>query len=475
MIRQSVRPPRSLLRVSLLSAALAGTAALEAQPAPAPAANDRATIVRVVDSLVADAASASRISSVSVAVVRGSDTLLMRAAGLAERETGRRADASTVYRLGSITKQFTASIVLQLVAEGKLALTDTVGRFFPWAPAAWRAIPISLLLNHTSGIPSYTNLGAVWRVRMAQDMVPDSLLALTVAQPLDFEPGTRWRYNNSGYVMLGSIIEQLEHKPYAEVVQQRIARPLGLTSLHYCPTDPDRAHDAFPYDNAAGRTFKPAARISLTQPHAAGALCSTARDLVKWNVALHGGKVVRPDLYARMTVPEGAGKSSNYAFGIGRDSAGGFVRLSHGGGINGFVTANSYVPSQGLSIVVLGNTATGEVDRLAEQIAHVVVGMPLVARAKPVTLTQSQLAVHDGKYELSLPGRTMPFTVRADQGVLLLAFGEGQPSRVIPIGLHRFMDESDENSVWEFTLEGERVTGVVLMQGQRVVGKRLPD
>lgn len=436
----------------------------------------RRDLARRIDSLLVDAVASNRLASVSVAVVRGSDTIVLRAAGLAQRETARAANAETVYRLGSITKQFTSSIILQLVAEGKLALSDTAGRFFPWIPAAWRAVPVAMLLNHTSGIPSYTNLGPVWSRRAQEDMTPDTLIALTTSKPLDFPSGTAWRYDNTGYVMLGAIIERIESKPYAEVVQTRLARPLGLSTLRYCPTDPDPARDAFPYDNAPGRTFVPSAKLSLTQPHAAGALCSTARDLVKWNVALHGGRVVRPDLYARMTTPEGAAVRNGYGYGISRDTSGGTLRLAHGGGINGFITSNSYTPSQRLSIVVLGNTASGEVDRLAAQIAMLVDGKSLVPRPTVVSLTAAQLAMHVGRYELALPGRSLPFTVStASDGLVLRFEGQPTPSHALPIGPHRFVDENDDSAVFEFTLEGERVTGMVFIQGQRLIAKRLPD
>lgn len=478
MIPFRTTPPLAMRRAAAVLAGtmlLPGVRAADAQAAPARASVSRAAIVRVVDSLLADAVSNNRLASVSAAVVRGNDTLVLRAVGEAHRESKREATPETVYRLGSITKQFTASIVLQLVAEGKLALDDSVGRFLPWLPATWRPIPLAQLLNHTSGIPSYTNLGPVWSVRAHLDMTPDTLIGLTVGRPLDFAPGTSWRYNNTGYVTLGAIIERIEGKSYAEVVAARIARPLGLTSLRYCPTDPDSSRDAFPYDNAAKRTFRPAARLSLTQPHAAGALCSTARDLVKWNVALHGGKVLRPDLYQRMTTPEGSARATNYGFGIGRDTSGGVVRLSHGGGINGFVTTNSYTPSTGLSIVVLANTASGETDRLAAQIARAVAGTPLVQRATVIPIAPAELAAYIGRYELTLPGRTLPFSVEAGNSALLMRFGADTTSaRMVPIARHRFMDENDENTVFDFILDGGRVTGVVLDQGQRFNGRKLP-
>jgi D-alanyl-D-alanine carboxypeptidase len=275
---------------------LFGSAGVQAQGAPQ---------ARVIDSLVKDAIDSRRISSASVAVVRGRDTVLLAAHGLAWRQPEIAATPETVYRMGSIAKQITAAIMLQLVDERRVSLDDSIDKFIPRLPASWKTVRIRELLNHTSGIPSYTNLGPAWSSRMTEDFSPDSLIALTTGKPLDFPTGSSWRYNNSGYVIVGRIIEIVEGKPYARVVDERIARKYGFASLTYCPTNPVQRRDAAGYETAPGKTFQDAAPISLTQPYAAGGLCITARDLVKWNVALHTGKVMSAASYQRMITPEG--------------------------------------------------------------------------------------------------------------------------------------------------------------------------
>ena len=428
-----------------------------------------------IDSLARDAVTAHRLASVAIAVVQGTDTIVHTAWGIAA-QPARRAATSTVYRIASLTKQFTAAIILQLTAEQRLALSDTLGAFLPTVPAPWRGVTIAQLLNHTSGIPSYTGLGAPWVARWAEDMTPDTIIALTTHRPLDFAPGTSWRYDNTGYVILGRLIERLDQRPYAASVSARLAIPLGLTSLRYCPTDPIPPRDAAGYESAPGRRFRPSARLSLTQPFAAGALCATVGDLVRWNAALHHGHVVPSALYARMTTPEGAARATHYGYGIGRDSTGGRVRYTHSGGINGFGSSNSYWPDSALSVVVLANTEGNEVDALAEQIRRVLAGEPLVPRPKPITLSRAQLMVHAGRYELTLPSRTIGLTLRVDGDHLRAAFEGESPTVMVPIGAHRFMAEQDQNLQLDIAVTNGRVTGIILMSGpQQFTGRRVGD
>ncbi|MEQ1691096.1 MAG: serine hydrolase domain-containing protein [Gemmatimonas sp.] len=431
---------------------------------------------RRIDSLARDAVASQRLASVAIAIVKGTDTTVHGTWGDAARNPARRANTQTVYRLASLTKQFTAAIVLQLVAERRLALSDTLGTFLPWVPLAWRAVTIAQLLNHTSGIPSYTSLGPPWVARWAEDMTPDTIIALTITRPLDFASGSSWRYDNTGYVILGRIIELLDGRSYAASVAARIAVPLGLTSLRYCPTVPMPPLDAAGYENAPGKTFRPAATLSLTQPFSAGALCASVGDLVRWNAALHRGRVVTDSLYVRMTTPEGAARATHYGFGIGRDSTGGRLRFTHSGGINGFASSLSYWPDSSLSVVVLANTEGNEVDALAEQIRRVLNREALAARPQIMALTRAQLAVHAGRYELSLPSRTVGFTLRVERDHLLMAFEGESPTTLVPIGSHRFMAEQDQSLQLVFSVTGARVDGVTMESGpQKFTGRRIGD
>ncbi len=211
--------------ISIVVLIAATSATSEAQPSPA-----KATVARIVDSLANDFIAAQGAPGVSIAVVRGRDTLVMNGWGRTDLENNVPATAQSVYEIGSLTKQFTAAAVMQLVEQQKVRLDDSIGLYLPTLPAAWRVVTVRELLNHTSGIPSYTDIGQRWIRRWGEEMSPDTLVALTASDSLSFKPGTSWRYDNSGYVVLGMLIEKLTGKPWAANITDRFSKPLGLNN-----------------------------------------------------------------------------------------------------------------------------------------------------------------------------------------------------------------------------------------------------
>jgi CubicO group peptidase (beta-lactamase class C family) len=231
------------------SAAAIRTAA--APPAGARAGREDAAAVRArVDSLAQAYLRETRTPGLTLAVLRGRDTVAMAGYGVADRAANRPASLGTVYRVGSLTKQFTAAAVLQLVDEGRLRLTDTLGAYLPQYPQ-WGRVTVRQLLNHTSGIPSYT-ASAPWRARMAEALPPDTLLSYVANTPMRFAPGARWEYNNSGYFLLGMLLERVAGRPYAALVRERLFAPLGLRTAGYCPDRPSAADDARGYEVREG-------------------------------------------------------------------------------------------------------------------------------------------------------------------------------------------------------------------------------
>jgi D-alanyl-D-alanine carboxypeptidase len=361
----------------LLAALLALYAAAPASGALVQTRGPRARLVATIDSLAAAFLADGPVAGVSVGVVKGTDTIVMKGYGLADIENDVPASARTVYRIGSITKQFTAAAVMRLVDEGKLALDDTLGKLLPNVVPAWRGISLRRLLNHTSGIRSYTSLGPRWQRRWREDMTPDTIVGLVRDDTLDFAPGARWRYNNTGYVLLGMIIERVAGKPYATYLEEAVYRPLGLSQTYYCSERPIIKNRARGYQRD-GRQLVNAEYLSMTQPFSAGALCSTVGDLIAWQRALVGGRVVRPASYAAMTTPEPLddGKPLTYGYGLGVGTFEKRRRVSHGGGIHGFNTELAYYPDDTLHVVVLANTQSNP-GRLAEQIARAALGLRL--------------------------------------------------------------------------------------------------
>ncbi|MBM4186189.1 MAG: beta-lactamase family protein [Gemmatimonadetes bacterium] len=347
--------------------------ALAAQTIPAPAVARQAA-----DSLARDFVAQRGAPSVAVAVVRGRDTILLQAYGMADLENEIPATARSVYRIGSVTKQFAAAAVMQLVESGQVKLDDPIGGYLANLPEPWKAVTVRQLLNHTSGIPSYTSLGPVWAARWGEEMAPDTIVALTAAKPMDFAPGTKWSYNNSGYVLLGMLIEKVTGRSWGDDLRARFATPLGLADTRDCRTEPIIPRRAHGYENKDGQ-WANAQFLAMSQPFSAGAICSTVGDLVRWNRALHTGKVVSAQSYQAMTSAEGAASrgARQYGFGLQVDSVGGRQAISHGGGIHGFITANTWIPSAELSVTVLTNSGSAKSGELLRKLANAALGMPL--------------------------------------------------------------------------------------------------
>ncbi|HET9356148.1 MAG TPA: serine hydrolase domain-containing protein [Sphingomicrobium sp.] len=278
--------------------------------------------------------------------------------GLADVSSKRPIGPDTVFRLGSITKQFTAALVLQLVEEGKLSLSDPLSKFLPDYPKPGADTTVAQLLNHTSGIQSYTGI-AGWMAgpKPARAVTTESLIAEFKDMPSEFDRGTKWDYNNSGYVLLGAIIEKVTGKAWHEALAERITRPLGLTSIRY-----GVGEEKVP-GMATGHTLDdkkvvPSRPIHMSVPHAAGALLGNVRDLAKWSHALHHGKVVKSETYRQMITKTrlGDGTEHPYAFGLRHEDVRDRKAIGHGGGIFGFSTYALYVPSEDVFVAVLTNS-----------------------------------------------------------------------------------------------------------------------
>lgn len=438
----------------------------------------RVALQRRVDSLVANALAEGPVAGMSVAVLRGKDTVVMKGYGFADVENDVRATPQTVYRIGSITKQFTAAAVLQLIEQNKLSLDDSIGKHLPTLPEGWRGVPIRQLLNHTSGIPSYTSAGPRWTSRMRLDLPHDSLIGIIAHDSMDFASGSQWRYNNTGYYLLGMLIERITGRSYADVVRERIATPLGLGATMYCGTTPIIKRRAQGYQVGPDDKLVNADPLSMTQPFSAGALCSTVGDLVAWQRALATGRVVKAASYTAMITPEGAASASRYGYGLAMDSLGGRMRVQHGGGINGFNSMLQYYPSDTLSIAVLGNTVGPWVDRVADNIARAALGVRLVPappRLMDLATTAEERARVAGTYRLAFPnGRILELRIFERDGKVL-AQGEGQPEIPLRYQGNSVFGASFDPSMRMTFAPGTPAPKVVLRQGGATIdGPRVP-
>jgi CubicO group peptidase (beta-lactamase class C family) len=452
------RPTRS--SSILVGLALSAISSAVAQLPP------KASVARVVDSLAKDFIASRGAPGVSIAVVRDRDTLVMAGWGKADLENDVMATAHTVYRIGSITKQFTASAVMQLVEQGKVRLDDSIGSYLPSLPAAWHAVTVRQLLNHTSGIPSYTDIGPRWIRRWGEEMPPDTLVALTAGDTLWFKPGSSWRYDNSGYVVLGMLVSKVAERPWATDIVERFAKPLGLADTRNCDTRSIIKHRAQGYEPAQGEWVN-AQYLAMSQPYAAGALCSSVGDLARWNRALGSGQVVKPASYATMTTPEGAAATAalKYGFGLARDTLAGRTVISHGGGINGFITSNAWFPAERLSVTVLTNSGAARPDGLLAQVARAALGAPLLRPPAKVAITAAELAKYVGVYELKVGAQSVDFAFSERNGELYAQLATQNPIPLTYIGNDTFGASVDPTLRIAFTLESGKASRISLKQG----------
>ncbi|MGH9202324.1 MAG: serine hydrolase domain-containing protein, partial [Vicinamibacterales bacterium] len=277
--------------------------------------------------------------------------------GLADLEQAIAIDPGMIFRIGSVTKQFTSASILLLVEQGKLSLDDPLTKYLPDYPTQGHTITIRRLLDHSSGIRGYTEMPA-FGVLIPQRLPRDTLVKLFSREPFKFKPGDALAYNNSAYFLLGLVIEKVSGKTYGDFVKENLFDKAGMVDSRYCSERDIIKRRAHGYEFNQNRLVLKA-HLDHTWPYAAGSLCSTAWDLMAWSQALHGGKLLTPASYRLMTTPMklNDGTPVRYAMGLVNDSLGGRHAITHGGGINGFLTEMAYFPDDQLTIAVLVNTA----------------------------------------------------------------------------------------------------------------------
>jgi D-alanyl-D-alanine carboxypeptidase len=317
----------------------------------------------------------------AVLVVQDGTPILRKGYGLANVELSVPIRPEMVFRVGSATKQFTSACILKLVEQGRLRLEDPLSKYLPDYPSPAAGVTIEQLLTHTSGIKSATDM-PTWFPHMREDWTVEQLIDFFENEPLDFAPGTRWRYTNSGYILLGAILEKVTGRPYAEVVADWIFRPLGMKDTRYgseAPIIPGRVDG---YRKSPDGVIN-APYLSMTQPFSAGALVSTVDDLARWQSALDRGEILSPRSRRRMWTPVVLpdGRSSRYGFGWAVWSYEGHAVVEHGGGINGFSTANMRLPGDRIYVAVLSNcSGCADPRSLALTAATTLLGIPFDQR-----------------------------------------------------------------------------------------------
>jgi D-alanyl-D-alanine carboxypeptidase len=372
-----------ILAGSIRSGAVASVQQVAAQPAAAVAE----AVDRVVDEAIRERVFAGAVLGIAE---RGRITLV-RGYGLADLEQRVPMTEKTVLRVGSVTKQFTAAAVLRLVDQGKVSLDDPLVKYFPDFPRA-SEVAIRHLLSHTSGISSYTNpaIAANRKESPRREWTTEQLIKhIAALEPgYEFDPGTGWSYSNSGYILLGAIIEKVSGKSYREFLKAELFDPLELLDTavdDYALIVPNRARGYEP-SKTAPAGFVNGDFISLSAAGPAGAMRSTATDLLKWHAALFGGRVLKPATLALMTAPtrlkdgrlSSLGRAppawvpptTEYGLGLFLGRTDGRATIGHGGAIFGFNAWVETFPDQGVTIVLLANTGYPSAEQTGPKVAQ---------------------------------------------------------------------------------------------------------
>jgi CubicO group peptidase (beta-lactamase class C family) len=361
--------------------------------------------------------------------------------------------------------------IMQLAEQGKLSVDDELTKFLPDYPLAGHKVTVHQLLNHTSGIRSYTSQKDFMK-RARLDFSHDELLTEFKNEPFDFDPGTKWSYNNSGYYLLGMIIEKASGQSYEKYLDEHIFRPVGMSATRYGHLRPLIRHRAMGYKPSGGNLINDEP-LSMTAPGAAGALVSTVLDLLKWHQALEAGDLLSSASYEAMyrATTLADGKKQQYGYGWGLGELGAHRTLNHGGGINGFSTMIARYPDDRLGIVVLTNTAGADAGGVERRIAKVVLGV----EDKPVVDLPTDaelLGRFVGKYQL-------------DRGTVEISIDEGK-LYVKPQGQARdplkyqgdqtFVSTRNAEVRIQFTPPSGRAEGFDLdLAGQKLSAKRAAE
>jgi CubicO group peptidase (beta-lactamase class C family) len=388
-----------LVGLSLPGRAVAQSAA-PAAPAPRPVLAPAAEVAEKVEAYLQAQARVNGFNGAAL-VARGGTPVLAKGYGWANIEWQVPNTPTTKFRLGSITKQFTATLVLKLQEQKKLTVQDPICAYLAPCPEVWKPITVHHLLTHTSGIPSYTGLPDYQKTMMMPRTV-EQMVAVFRDLPLEFAPGEKFKYNNSGYFLLGVIIEKVAGKKYEDALRDEIFAPLGMTDTGYDWSEPLLPRRAAGYTRR-GDTWVNARFLDMQQPYSAGSLYSTVEDLLKWDQALYTDRVLPEPARTAMFTPF----KDNYAYGWTiqppERATSGTLQVGHGGGINGFSTMISRVPADRIAVIVLSNVDNVNAGNIARDLMAITYGLPYRTPQVRTSISVSPevLAQYVGRYQIA--------------------------------------------------------------------------
>ena len=406
----------------------------------------------------------------SAIVTKDGEVLFHDAIGLADIENDTPIQPDHVFRLGSITKQFTAIAILQLAEQGLLRLDEDITTYIPDYPTQNNKICIEHLLNHTSGIKSYTSMETWTPEQRMKDLTPSELIDMFKYEPMDFSPGDEFKYNNSGYVILGYIIERVTGRSYEDYIEKEFFEKLGMHNSHY--GEPDeiaqiRAHGYAPDKNG---DFINAPSISMSQPYAAGSIVSTTADLNKWNEAVFNHELVSKESLelAHESTILNDGETVNYGFGWRFNRLKGSTAINHGGGINGFETHAAYFPEEKVFVAVFSNCRSNDPGFLMRALAGEAIGKPLDLSAE-TSIDTDDFDAYVGVYQID-PDYIIKISEDSDR--LLVQATDQSILHLFPIKKGHFRAPQIDAKFRFISKDGE-IESLMIFQGGEYIAKKI--
>jgi len=403
------------------------------------------TVEKQIDAIFTEAYPADAPGA-TVLIAKDDKVIYRKAFGMANLELNVSMKPDHVLELASITKQFTSVSILMLMEQGKLNLKDPLSKYISEYPKGDQ-ITIHHLLNHTSGIKSYTDVPSFMELAR-KDMTPIEIINKFKDLPMDFEPGEAYAYNNSAYILLGYIIEQISGMSYEDYIQNTIFDKLGMKNSYYGSRSkiiPNRASGYQPF----GKSYQNAEYLSMTIPYAAGSLMSTVDDMFLWSKAIHHNTLIseKSKQLAFTNYTLNNGKHINYGYGWGINELAGETTIEHTGGIFGFTTSGIYMPKKNIYAIVLSNENGKGPEPFNLKATAIVLGKPLVKKPS-VTLTEEQLKQWTGAYQFD---DVLRFITHSD-GSLYSTREGGQPFKLFPLSENEFQFE-DSFTTYKFSIK----------------------
>lgn len=430
-------------------------------------------ISRELDSLMEKQFKANEPGAVAL-VVKNGNPVYRKAFGMADLEHNIQMAPEHVFGIGSMTKQFTAVGILMLMEQGSLSLEDSITKYITGYPTQGHAITIHHLLNHTSGVKSYTELQK-WRKIWRNDLTTQEMMDVFKDEPMDFAPGEQWHYSNSGYFLLGVIIEEVSGMTYGEFVEKKIFEPLEMRNTYFGSHSRLIPNRAMGYQ--FGRELRNAEYLSHTQPFSAGAIMSTVDDLSKWQRAIQSNTLVKKETIEKAftNYPLNNGKPTYYGYGWMLDEINGSFTREHSGGIFGYSSNGIYLPKEEVYVVVLSNCNCNSPVEVSTRMAALAIGKPYPKLIDKVKLDEKYAKSLVGIYnfedgtsrQITFEGGQL-YSQRVGSNTKLKIFSQSKTSFVFETGLTSL----------HFIIENGKVKGAVFknriveIDGKRVESKR---